>query len=216
MICFKNKAMKTKTDATWEVIDRRNKIWFLWFPVSYCNLLISEKGIPYFSEMATSPKNRFWVIWETKQDLLLWKKKLWKEKQNTLNKVWKKMCTLLCKNLVLKLGCHFYLWITIQNLAIPSSPWGRKESDTTERLHFHFSLSCIGEGNGNSLQCSCLENPRDGGAWWATVYGVAQSWTRLKWLGSSSSSSAGKENWPSHLLLVRSLIGTNFQKKIWQ
>ena len=47
-------------------------------------------------------------------------------------------------------------------------------------LHFHFSLSCIGEGNGNPLQCSCLENPRDGGAWWAAVYGVAQSWTRLK------------------------------------
>ena len=52
-----------------------------------------------------------------------------------------------------------------------------KESDTTERLHFHFSLSCIGEGNGNQLHCSCLENPRDGGAWWAAVYGVAQSWT---------------------------------------
>ena len=62
-----------------------------------------------------------------------------------------------------------------------------KESDTTERLHFHFSLSCIGEGNGNSLQCSCLENPRDRGAWWAAVYGVAQSWTRLKQLSSSSS-----------------------------
>ena len=58
------------------------------------------------------------------------------------------------------------------------SPWGR--SDTTERLHFHFSLSCIGEGNGNPLQCSCLENPRDGGAWWAAVYGVAQSRTQLK------------------------------------
>ena len=57
----------------------------------------------------------------------------------------------------------------------------------TERLHFYFSLSCIGEGNGNPLQCSCLENPRDGGAWWAAVYGVAQSWTRLKWLSSSSS-----------------------------
>ena len=66
-------------------------------------------------------------------------------------------------------------------------PWGRKESDTTERLHFHFSLSCTGEGNGNPLQCSCLENPRDGGAWWATVYGVAQSWTQLKRLSSSSS-----------------------------
>ena len=67
------------------------------------------------------------------------------------------------------------------------SPWGRWESDTTERLHFHFSLSCIGERNGNPLQCSYLENPRDGGAWWAAVYGVAQSWTRLKRLSSSSS-----------------------------
>ena len=68
------------------------------------------------------------------------------------------------------------------------SPWGRSESDRTERLHFHFSLSSIGEGNGNPLQCSCLENPRDGGAWWAAVYGVAQSRTRLKRLSSSSSS----------------------------
>ena len=64
------------------------------------------------------------------------------------------------------------------------SPWGRKESDLTERLYFHFSLSCTGEGNGNPLQCSCLENPRDGGAWWAAVYGAAQSRTRLKWLTS--------------------------------
>ena len=57
----------------------------------------------------------------------------------------------------------------------------------TERLHFHFSLSCTGEGNGNPLQCSCLENPRDGRAWWAAIYVVAQSQTRLKWLSSSSS-----------------------------
>ena len=64
---------------------------------------------------------------------------------------------------------------------------GSLESDTTERLHFHFSLSCIGEGNGNPLQCSCLENPRDRGAWWAAVYGVAQSRKRLKRLSSSSS-----------------------------
>ena len=63
---------------------------------------------------------------------------------------------------------------------------GSLESDTTERLHFHFPLSCIGEGNGNPLQCSCLENPRDGGAWWAAVYGVAQSRTRLKRHSSSS------------------------------
>ena len=65
------------------------------------------------------------------------------------------------------------------------SPWGLEESDTTRRLHFHFSLSCIGEGNGNALQCSCLENPTDGGAWWAAVYGVVQSWTRLKRLNIS-------------------------------
>ena len=65
-------------------------------------------------------------------------------------------------------------------------PWGHIESDTTEWFHFHFSLSCIGEGNGNPLQCSCLENPRDGRAWWAAVYGVEQSQTRLKRLSSSS------------------------------
>ena len=76
------------------------------------------------------------------------------------------------------------------------SPWteepgglqsmGSLESDRTERLPFHFSLSCIGEGNGNPLQCSCLENPRDGGAWWAAIYGVAQSRTRLKHLAAAA------------------------------
>ena len=80
-------------------------------------------------------------------------------------------------------------------------PWteepGRLQSmgslgvSTTEQLHFHFSLSCIGEGNGTPLQCSCLENPRDGGAWWAAVYGVAQSRTRLKRLSSSSRRTQG-------------------------
>ena len=70
------------------------------------------------------------------------------------------------------------------------SPWGREELDMTERLHFHFSLSCTGEGNGNPLQYSCLENPRDGGAWWAAVYGVALSGTRLMRLSSSSSNSS--------------------------
>ena len=64
---------------------------------------------------------------------------------------------------------------------------GRWDLDITERLHFHFSLSCIGGGNGNPLQCSCLETPRDGGAWWAAISGVAQSRTRLKRLSSSSS-----------------------------
>jgi len=72
------------------------------------------------------------------------------------------------------------------------SPCGLGESDTTDRLHFHFSLSCIGEGNGNPLQCSCLENPRDRGAWWAAISGVAQSRTRLKRFSSSSSSSSSR------------------------
>ena len=74
-----------------------------------------------------------------------------------------------------------------QRSLVGCSSWGREESDTTERLHFHFSLPCIGEGNGNLLQCSCLENPRDRGAWWTAVYEVAWSQTRLKWLRSSSS-----------------------------
>ena len=69
-------------------------------------------------------------------------------------------------------------------------------SDTTEQLHFHFSLSCIGEGNGNPLQCSCLENPRNGGAWWAAFYGVAQSRTRLKWLSNN------QWCWTSYHMLV--------------
>ena len=71
------------------------------------------------------------------------------------------------------------------------SPWGREELDRTEQLPFHFSLSCIGERNGNPLQCSCWRtpgSPKDGGAWWAAVYGIAQSQTRLMWLSSSSSS----------------------------
>ena len=76
-----------------------------------------------------------------------------------------------------------------QRSLVGCSPWGRSKSDTAERLHFHFSLSCIGEGNGNPLQCSCLESPRDGGDCWAAVYGVTQSWTLLKGLSSSSSSS---------------------------
>ena len=75
---------------------------------------------------------------------------------------------------------------------------GSLQSDTTEWLHFHFSLSCIGEGHGKPLQCSCLENPRDGEAWWAAIYGVAQSRTRLKQLSSSSPFTV--ETWhPAHL-----------------
>ena len=75
-----------------------------------------------------------------------------------------------------------------QRSPVGCSPWGRSESDTTELLHFHFSLSWIGEGDDNPLRCSCLENTRDGGAaWWAPVYRVTQSQTGLKWLSSSSS-----------------------------
>ena len=93
------------------------------------------------------------------------------------------------------------------------SPWGHEELDTTERLHFHFSLPCIGEGNGNPLQCSCLDNPRDRGAWWAAVYGVAQSRTRLKRLSSSSSHTFPL--WPSpdplcQLMLIRLQLGVPF------
>ena len=82
------------------------------------------------------------------------------------------------------------------------NPWGHWESDTTEWLHFHFSLSCIGEGNGNPLQCSCLENPKDRGAWWAAVYGVAQSQTLLKWLNRGLEYSA----WESSLSFPSSLF----------
>ena len=83
---------------------------------------------------------------------------------------------------------YLYLEFWTEELSRVQS-MGSQGSDMTEQLHFHFSLSCIGEGNGNRLQCSCLDNPRDGGAWWAAVYGVAQSRTRLKRLSSSSSRS---------------------------
>ena len=92
----------------------------------------------------------------------------------------------------------------------------------TEQLHFHFSLSCIGEGNGNPLQCSCLENSRDEGAWWAAVYGVVQSQTWLKWLSSSSSrrnllTGERKQEWswdsPSNLGFTK-CISHSFIKEI--
>ena len=73
-----------------------------------------------------------------------------------------------------------------QRNLVGCSPCGLEELDMTERIHFHFPLSCIEEGNDNPLQCSCLENPSDGRAWWAAVYGVTQSRTRLKRLSSSS------------------------------
>ena len=83
------------------------------------------------------------------------------------------------------------------------SPWGPCKSDMTEWLRFHFLLSCIGEGNGNPIQCSRLENPRNGGAWWAAIYGVTQSWTRLKWLSSSSSSSSRLKEKTKHFMWLR-------------
>ena len=78
-------------------------------------------------------------------------------------------------------------WRSLVGCSPGCSPWDREELDMTVRLHFHFSLSCIGERHGNPLQCSCLENPMDRGAWWAAVYGVAESRKRLKRLSSSSS-----------------------------
>ena len=92
-----------------------------------------------------------------------------------------------------------------QRSLVGCSPWGLEESDTTEWLYFHFSLSCIGEGNGNPLQCSCLENPRDGGAWWAAVYGVAQSRTWLKRLSSTSMASNILDSL-THIVIRRSVL----------
>ena len=88
-----------------------------------------------------------------------------------------------------------------QRSLVGCSPWGHKESDMTERLHFDFSLSCIGEGNGNPLQCSCLENPRGGGACCAAVYGDIQSWTRLTRLSGSSSSSSSSMGYHEDLVI---------------
>ena len=84
--------------------------------------------------------------------------------------------------------------------------WGHEQSDTNEWLHFHISLSCIGEGNGNPLQCSCLANPRAGGAWWAAIYGVTQSWTWLKQLSSSSSLRWKSVKWKPANQVFSSLI----------
>ena len=99
------------------------------------------------------------------------------------------------------------------------SPWGRSKSDRTERLHFHFSPSCIGEGNGNPLQYSCLENPGDRGAWWAAVYEVTQSRTRLKWLSTSSKAKflnvfwGQKPIWESLITHLISLATTSQKNK---
>ena len=114
-----------------------------------------------------------------------------------------------------------------QRSLVGCSPWSREKSDTTERLHFHFSLSCIGEGNGNPLQCPCLENPRDGGAWWAAICGATQSRTQLKQLSSSSRPQVGhwKKTVNSYLYdtwnfikkrngIIKLLCGFIFIKKI--
>ena len=102
-----------------------------------------------------------------------------------------------------------------QRSLVGCSPWGLEESDMTKRFHFHVSLSRIGEGNGNPLQCSCLENPRDGGAWWASVYGVAQSWTRLKWLNSSSSKGVACDEEDSEWGSGWNKIGRRWMGKLW-
>ena len=92
-------------------------------------------------------------------------------------------------------------------------PWGRKESDTTEQLHFHFALPCTGEGNGNPLQYSCLENPRDRGASWAALYGVPQSRTRLMQLSSSSGND--KWCWASFNVLISHLSILLYELSFW-
>ena len=129
-----------------------------------------------------------------------------------LDSTYKWFCLSLSDLLIISSSIHvapngiisFFLYL---RSLVGCSPWSRWGSDTAERFPFHFSLSCIGEGNGNPLQCSCLENPRDAGAWWAAICGVAQSQIRLKWLSSSSS------KWYNsvHIVICR---GTN--KKITQ
>ena len=123
------------------------------------------------------------------------------------------------------LGRFFTIWATKTKLLlivyILISSQVLSESDTTEQLHFHFSLSCIGEGNGNPLQCSCLENLRDGRAWWAAVCGVAQSQTRLKQLSSSSSSlewwkSAFKTHDMYNPTELHCLIWIGFKEPLWE
>ena len=76
-----------------------------------------------------------------------------------------------------------FLWDCWNHIYLPK--WNYVTKDIIEWLHFHFLLACIGERNGNPLQCSCLQNPRDRRAWWAAVCGVTESRTRLKWLSSS-------------------------------
>ena len=94
------------------------------------------------------------------------------------------------------------------------SPWGREESDMTEWVDFDFSLSCIGEGNGNPLQCSCLENPRDRGAWWAAFCGIAQSWIWLKRLSSSNAYIWNLEKWYWRIYLQGNSGETDIENRL--
>ena len=160
--------------------------WFLFFEIDYlCLFFWFSNESHSFSSWFVRGLNLMWIIaWNQLYvaNILLY----------------------LCFIFLIYLLFSIAFWWTMEKAMAPYSstlawkiPWmeepgrlqsmGSLESDTTERLHFHFSLLRIGERNGNPLQCSCLENPRDGGAWLAAVYGVAQSRTRLKWLSSSSS-----------------------------
>ena len=134
------------------------------------------------------PVIRFYILgfnqMQIKKSILKKKKNPENSKKQTLNLPHGSNIVFTSICIIILLSGKSHGWRSL----VGHSPLGHEESDTTERLHFHFSLSCIGEGNGNPLQCSCLENPRHGGAWWAAVYGVAQSRTRLKRLSSSSSS----------------------------
>ena len=139
-------------------------MWSLWFlkPILWCRYVMWPK-----SDVGETNKNVLWNLNFTVEKftwILFYSEKA------------------MHPTLVLLLG-KSHGWRRL----VGCSPWGHWGLDTTERLHFHFSLSCIGEGNGNPLQCSCLENPRDGGAWWAAIYGVVQSRTWLNRLSSSSS-----------------------------
>ena len=101
-----------------------------------------------------------------------------------------------------------------QRSLVGCSPWGRQESDTTKRLHLPFSLSCTGEGNGSPLQCSCLENPRGRGVWWAAICEVTQSRTRLKWLSSTYTNSSRSQK-GSFKYLLNFYLQLCFDLHLW-
>ena len=140
----------------------------------YKNTQVGRSSRPKDQIQVSCITGRFFTVWATREvllntrDALIYSQQQWQRRQWHPNPVFLPGNSHGRGSLV---GC---------------SPWGHEELDTTEQLHFHFSLSWIREGNGNPLQCSCLENPRDRGAWWAAVYGVTQSRTRLKQISSSS------------------------------